>query len=301
MTAPALLPIDTANESVWASWNGALMRLEEVRIPALDRGFLFGDAIYEVMPVRGGQIQRTQAHFERMERSLAAVDMPISASEVLVDIRRLQKLHPLEDGYVYVQITRGTAARRHRFPDAGTPPNVLVYLQPSAPEKMREQCRTGCRAITHPDLRWLRPDIKSTNLLANCLANQAAYEVGATEAILFDVNDDVTEGTHSNVFIVSDGYVKTPPLELPILPGITRKVVLEQCASLGIPTRIENFTIRQLRNADEVFLSNTTWGVMPVTHVDQKAIGVGETGETTRLIMQSLESTYDTNQVKQTA
>lgn len=242
-----------------------------------DRGFLFGDAVYEVIRVVRGRFIEPARHLRRLARSLREVGLPAPALDLLgvaTDLIRRNDLGGRE-ATVYAQVSRGAAPRQHAFPPSGTPPTVLVTAMPFTPRT--DLIASGVAVITLPDVRWSRCDIKSVNLLPNVLAAQRAAEAGAFEAIL--VRDGVvTEATRSNVLAVVGGVVRTHPTGPLILPGVTREVVLELASGAGIPVREEELGADELFAAEEVLLTGTTADVTPVVTVDGRAVGGGRPG-----------------------
>jgi len=248
-----------------------------------DRGFLFGDAIYEVIRVVRGRFIEPERHLRRLARSLREVGLPAPALDLLgvaTDLIRQNDLGGRE-ATVYAQVSRGAAPRQHAFPPSGTPPTVLVTAMPFTPRT--DLIASGVAVITLPDVRWSRCDIKSVNLLPNVLAAQRAAEAGAFEAIL--VRDGVvTEATRSNVLAVVGGVVRTHPTGPLILPGVTREVVLELASGAGIPVREEELGADELFAAEEVLLTGTTADVTPVVTVDGRAVGEGRPGPVGRCL-----------------
>ena len=258
--------------------NGEYVPLEKATVPVEDRGFLFGDGIYEVIRYYGGRPFQLDAHLRRLRRSADAARLPLApAADDLPEIcEHLLVENNLQDTNVYVECTRGAAHPRvHAFP-AHPQPTLLVMPSPfyAIPPDARIH---GVKTITAPDLRWGRCDIKSIMLLPNAMAKTQAHEAGAFEAIL--VRDGmVTEGSSCNIFAVLNGTVATHPTGPHILGGITREVVLGLAAELGLTTREAAFTVEQMYGAEEVFLTTTTAEVLPVTRVDERPIGRGEPG-----------------------
>ncbi|MGE5686234.1 MAG: aminotransferase class IV [Gemmatimonadota bacterium] len=242
-----------------------------------DRGFLFGDAVYEVIRVVRGRFIEPERHLRRLARSLREVGLPAPALDLLgvaTDLIRRNDLGGRE-ATVYAQVSRGAAPRQHAFPPSGTAPTVLVTAMPFVPRT--DLIAGGVAVVTLPDVRWSRCDIKSVNLLPNVLAAQRAAEAGAFEAIL--VRDGVvTEATRSNVLAVVGGVVRTHPTGPLILPGVTREVVLELASAAGIPVREEELGADELFAAEEVLLTGTTADVTPVVTVDGRAVGEGRPG-----------------------
>ena len=275
-----------------ASVNGKVVPLLEARIPALDRGFLFGDAVYEVLRVCGGRMWLADEHFARLARSLAAVR--ISG----VDLDRLRKrleqviaAGPFLEATAYIQITRGSAPRAHKFPIAAEP--LEFFYVDHFTDPYADARRTGIRVVTAPDLRWDRCDIKSTNLLANVLAMQAASEAGCTEAILYLPDGTLTEGTHTSFFGVREEAVLTAPNSAAILPGITRGLIIGLAARAGIAMREHVVRREDLPWLSELFLTGTTSEVMPIIHVDGRAMGKGQPGPVTRRLQQAYREAVD--------
>lgn len=259
--------------------NGQFMPLEEACVSVLDRGFLFGDGVYEVIPVYGGHMLRGVEHIERLERSMDGIriDHPMSRAEWLAMLAKLVELNGGGDQAIYLQVTRGASLRRdHAFPPAGTPPTVFAMSNPLAPIA-ESWLRLGVDAVTVPDLRWLRCDLKTIHLLGNVLARQQAVEQGAVEAILLR-DGQAIEGSASNLFIIKDGVIHTTPKSAAILGGITRDLVLELAHAEGIPVREEYMPEALLRNADEVWVTSSTREIVPVTRVDGTFVGEGKPG-----------------------
>ncbi|WP_018994081.1 D-amino acid aminotransferase [Thioalkalivibrio sp. ALgr1] len=263
-----------------AYFNGDFMPLESVRISPLDRGFLFGDSVYEVIPSYAGQLFLLTEHLERLQRSLDAIrlESPLSFDQwrgMLEElVRRNEGDVPIDLG-LYLQVTRGVAPRDHAFP-AGGPPTVFAMANPIVPlaDTIRQ---AGVAAVTGPDTRWSRCDIKATTLLANVLARQEAREQDAVEAILLR-DGQVTEGAASNVFALVDGTLVTPPLASSLLPGVTRALVLRLAAQCGLDVVERDLSESQLRAADEIWLTSSTKELLPVCRLDGHPVGAGVPG-----------------------
>jgi D-alanine transaminase len=257
--------------------NGEYVALHEARISPLDRGFLFGDSIYEVLPVFEGRMFLFREHFDRLARSLHEIRLtnPHSHEEWLKILEQLHALNGGTDMYIYVQVTRGMeAGRNHAFPSVVTP-TVFAMASP-LPVFTDEQRANGLSAITVEDFRWGRCDIKSTTLLANVLMKQQAVDAGANEAIV--VRDGaVLEGSSTSVFIVRGGVLITPPNSHRILPGTTRDAALSLATGI-MPVEVRGISLEELRTADEVWISAATRDVLPVTRVDGTPIGAGKPG-----------------------
>jgi D-alanine transaminase len=250
--------------------NGEFLPLEEARVPVLDRGFIFGDGVYEVIPVYNGQIFKLAEHLQRLENSLNSIKLvnPFTTEEWTEIFNSVVTRNDGGDRSIYLQVTRGVAKRDHQFPEVVTP-TIFVMSNPLN----RVAVPDPITAITCEDIRWKRCDIKSIALLPNILQRQAAVEAGAYEAIL--IRDGfVTEGAASNVFIVENGVVITPPKSNFILPGITRDIVLEIMPSV----KEENISEAQLRSADEIWITSSTREILPVISLDNQPVGTGEVG-----------------------
>ncbi len=257
--------------------NGTFQPLDQVTLSPLDRGFLFADGVYEVIPVFGGCPFLLERHVQRLYRSLDAVRINRHGLVDITDVlHELVDLNGADDLALYLQVTRGTApTRTHAFP-TDAEPTVFATASPLDPLSTNVTA-DGVSAVTCPDTRWLRCDIKSTALLPNVLARQQAIEAGATEAI-FVRDGNAVEGAATNLFAVLAGTVVTPGIDQNILAGITRGFVMEQCAHLGIPVQEMPLAVDHLFSADELWLSSSTKDVIPVTRLDGVPIGPGRPG-----------------------
>jgi D-alanine transaminase len=279
----------TTEISPLANLNGEILPPERATVPVLDRGFLFGDSVYEVVRLYAGRAWLEEEHFARLRHSLAAIRIEG------VDVARLRsRLHEtiaagrFGEGTAYLQVTRGAAPRTHAFPPPGTLPLELIIVQPFA-DSQAEARRTGCGVITWPDLRWGRCDIKSTNLLGNVLAVQAAKEAGCHEALLYKLDGTLTEGTHSSLFGVVGGVLRTAPKTNAILPGVTRDLVVRLARDAGIRLDEHSLTRDELPRTTELFLTGTTSEVLPITSVDGQPVGDGRPGPVTRLLQEAYD------------
>jgi D-alanine transaminase len=258
--------------------NGEFLPLAAARVSPFDRAFLFGDAVYEVVPVYAGRPFRLREHLDRLGRSLAGIRMEPPLTHAAWDglLKTLIERNGGGDQYVYFQVTRGAElARNHAWP-AGLAPTVFAFANTLEPVSatLLEQ---GVTAITAEDTRWARRDIKSTALLANTLLKQLAVESGAFETILLE-HGQLTEGSSTTVHVISGGEIRTPPNGHHILPGTTREVVTELAALCGIPSATRRVTEEELRTADEIWLAFSTRGVLPVTRLDGKPVRTGKPG-----------------------
>lgn len=262
-----------------ACLNGKMMPVDEARVPVMDRGFLFGDSVYEVMRIYAGRCWQEEAHQGRLKRSLAAMEyQPVDLEKLKAQIHRTIQESGVKEGTVYIQVTRGVAPRRHAFPDPPVPPTELVVVRPYDDAPVARMRASGVGVISHPDLRWKRCDVKSTNLLANVLAAEAARQAGAIEAVLVGEDGLVTEATHSSVVWVREGRLEGTPEGPGILPGTTRSHLLELAAEEGIPFAPARVRLEELATSDEVILAGTTIEVLPVVTVDGASVGDGRPG-----------------------
>ena len=252
--------------------NGEYLPLSQAKVPVLDRGFLFGDGVYEVIPVYGGKAFRLEEHLRRLEQSLAGIEMadPLSSTAWAAIFERL--IVGPEDQQIYLQITRGVAPKRDHAIPASIAPTVFVMCAPIAPIPL-----AGIKAITVTDIRWDRCNIKAITLLANVLLRQEAVEKGASEAILVR-ESSVLEGAASNILIVKHGVIITPPKCDTILPGITRDLVLELAQSKGIPTEERHISLGELRDADEIWMTSSTREILAVIELDGTPVSGGVPG-----------------------
>ena len=271
--------------------NGEFIPLAHARISVLDRGFTFADAVYEVIPVFHGRLFRADRHLRRLRDSLAAIALPLDYSatrwhELFRELLRRNRM--TQDGSLYIQVTRGAGERSHHY-QAELTPTVFIMFRP-LPDT---DCNRGVSAVLHEDIRWQYCHIKSVALLANVLLRQYAREKdGSREAIL--VRDGyVTEGAASNVFIVGQGQVSTPPCDGKVLPGITRDLTLELARQVGLPYRESRVSETQLKTADEIWLTSSTLGIIPVTRLDGCPVSDGRPGPWWRRIHKAYRELRD--------
>ncbi len=259
--------------------NGQFLPLDRAQVSVLDRGFLLGDGIYEVIPAYAGAPFRLDEHLERLEASLAAIRLPNPHTQAEwreIITRLIQCQEGASDLSIYLQITRGAALKRdHAFP-AQTQATVFLMATPFEPPPP-EQKRQGIAAVTLDDIRWRLCNIKAITLLPNVLLRQQAIDAGAAEAILIR-DGQATEGAASNLFMVRNGAIITPPKGPTLLPGITRDLVLELAQQAGLEAREAPIYLAELRSSDEVWLSSSTKEVLPVTQLDGQAVGQGHPG-----------------------
>jgi D-alanine transaminase len=257
--------------------NGTFLPLDEAKVPVLDRGFIFGDGVYEVVPVYSKVPFRLEEHLARLERSLGAVGIrnPYTREQWRGFISGLIERQPFEDQGVYFQVTRGVAKRDHAFPKNAQPTVFMMSnpLVPPAPALVE----SGASAVSARDNRWLRCDIKSISLIGNCLLRQISAEADAVETILFR-DGKLTEASASNVFIVKGGVIQSPPKNELILPGITYDVVVELARTHALPLEFRDSSEAEVRAADEVWVTSSSKEVLAVVELDDKRIGDGHPG-----------------------
>jgi D-alanine transaminase len=259
--------------------NGKFMPIEEAKVPVLDRGFIFGDGVYEVIPVYSRRAFRMAEHLKRLQHSLDGIKLknPHSEREWTDILDELIRRNAPEDQYLYLHITRGVAKRDHAFPVPPVPPTVFVLSNPLTTPPP-ELLQSGISCITVADNRWLRCDIKAIALLPNVLLRQAAVEAGCAEAILIRDDAFLTEGAASNIFVVKNGKLLAPPKDNLMLPGITYDVILELAAANGIPYELRRISKAEVFDADELLLTSSTREVLAITTLDGKPVGSGRPG-----------------------
>ncbi|HJQ53484.1 MAG TPA: D-amino-acid transaminase [Gemmatimonadaceae bacterium] len=279
----------TAKDIVYV--NGSFVPRAEARVSVEDRGFVFGDGVYEVIRAINGRLFASKFHNDRLRRSLDGIRITLSGGDTperFADIgRQLLKENDLVNGEatVYMQVTRGATTRVHNFPTSQIQPTVYISVARFTP--YADLARTGATAISHPDLRWGRCDLKTLNLLPNVLASQAAKERGAFEAML--IRDGiVTEGAKTNFFGVVNGSLRTHPCDTHILPGITRSVLRDLASDVGIAVDETPIKEEEIPRLSELFLTGTTTDVMPVVNLDDRPVGDGKPGELTRRLQRVL-------------
>lgn len=261
--------------------NGWLGAFEDAFISVNDRGFIFGDGIYEVIRAYNGIMFGLDDHLERLESSARAVEMtlPGDLQEIKSTCQDVLGKSGIKEAVIYIQVTRGTAPRNHLF-DPNMRPNLLITVR-HLPEISPAIYNEGISVITHPDFRWQMCNVKTISLQANVLAKHKARKAGALEVVLVQPDGTVTECGSSNIFIYKNGTLKTHPANNKILAGITRKYIIELAKVLSINVKEEPFTILELMGAEEVFCTNTIEEIMPVVKVDEEIIGDGCPGPVT--------------------
>ncbi|MEX2947301.1 D-amino-acid transaminase [Staphylococcus warneri] len=261
--------------------NGEFLEQGEAKVSYEDRGYVFGDGIYEYIRAYEGKLFTVKEHFERFLRSANEIglDLNYTVEELIELVRKLLDVNGVKNGGIYIQATRGAAPREHSFPTPPVKPVLMAFTK--SYDRPFEDLEKGIYAVTTEDIRWLRCDIKSLNLLGNVLAKEFAVKYNASEAIQHR-GETVTEGASSNVYAIKDGKVYTHPVNNFILNGITRKVIKWISEDKNIPFIEETFTVDFLKNADEVIISSTSAEVMPVVKIDGEDVGNGNVGDVTR-------------------
>ena len=268
--------------------NGLYRALGNASVNVQDRGFQFGDGIYEVVYVRDGRLIDAPLHMARLQRSLREIEIPapLAPGALEVVMREVLRRNRISTGLVYIQISRGVARRDHAFPAAPVRPSLVVTAR-HGPAPPRDAAAWAGSAITLPDERWARCDIKSTNLLPNVLAKQKARQAGAYEAILYDAAQTITEGASSSVWMVhGNGQLLTRALGRAILPGCTRAALLEELSTAQIPVSETAFTLAELRRATEIFVTSATSFVKPIIRLDGAPVGDGAPGPVTTALFE---------------
>jgi len=267
--------------------NGRYVRHAEASIHIEDRGYQFSDGVYEVIQIKQGKFIDLEPHIKRLSRSLDTLEIKKDISDKALEtiLYELLRRNSVDNGTVYIQMTRGVAPRDHKFPSKKIRASIVITIQHMnfPPESEYER---GVSVITYPDIRWGRRDVKSVSLLLNILAKEAAAKAKVKEAWLVKEDGTVTEGSSSNSFIVKDGVIYTHKADYSILGGITRAIILELAKDNGINFKEESFSLEDAKNADEAFASSTTMNVMPVTEIDGKKIGGGKVGEVTKKLVE---------------
>jgi D-alanine transaminase len=266
--------------------NGVYVPEEEAEVSIFDRAFLFGDAVYEVTAVLGGRLVDFEAHLARLDRSLGEIglDHPINHEGLHELHEELIQENKVDEGIVYLQISRGPADRDFAYPEASEP--TIVAFTQARPLLDNPDAATGVKVITIPDIRWKRRDIKSTSMLAQAMGKQAAKLKGAYEAWMVE-DGYVTEGTSSTAFILdAEGVVRTQPLGTHILPGVTRRAVLRLAQQEGVRVEERPFTVEEAYQAREAFLTAASAFVLPIVEIDGRAIGDGNSGPVSRAFRQ---------------
>jgi D-alanine transaminase len=275
--------------SRFAYVNGAFLRHGEAAVHIEDRGYQFGDGVYEVWAIAQGRLTDAAGHFDRLARSLGELRIvpPMSRQALEIVLRETVRRNRLRDGLLYLQITRGVAHRDHRFPDPAPPPSMVVTAKRIDPAEGEAKAAKGVAVITVPENRWGRCDVKTVNLLPNVLAKQAAKEAGAYEAWFVDELGFVTEGSSTNAWIVdSEGVLRTRDIQANILRGITRASLLRVAAQAGLSVEQRPFTVDDVRSAREAFITGASTLVTPVISLNGRLLADGKPGPVAKRLRQ---------------
>ena len=273
--------------------NGRYLPHAAAAVHVEDRGYQFGDGVYEVCEVHEGALIDEERHMMRLRRSLGElrIDWPLQPAALAIVMRRVITRNKVTNGYVYVQVTRGVAPRDHAFPAKPVRPSLVVTASSADPAKAQATAEKGVAVVSCPDLRWKRPDIKTICLLPNVLARQAAREQGAYEAWLVDEDGMVTEGAACNAWIISpDGVVITRQADTSILRGVTRTTLIDLLAAEGLSFQERKFSLAEAKKAKEAFITGATTLVMPVVRIDGEAIGDGKPGPLARRLREKFHA-----------
>lgn len=271
--------------------NGRFVPFSEAAVHVEDRGLQFADSVYEVFAVRDGRIIDAPGHWARLERSLGELkqNMPMAAGALAAHVAETVRRNRVRDGLAYLQVTRGATRRDHPFPAADLPQTVIITARRIDRARADAAAASGIAVVTMPDQRWGRCDIKTTALIANVLAKQAAREAGAQEAWLVDAAGMVTEGSSTNAWIVTaDGVLVTRALSNAILPGVTRASVMELAASRQLGVEERPFSVAEAKTAREAFITSAGSFVQPVVQIDGETVGEGRPGP----VAQGLRADY---------
>ncbi len=276
--------------------NGEFLNQDEAKVSYEDRGYVFGDGIYEYIRAYEGKLFTVKEHFERFLRSANEIglDLTYTVDELIELVRKLLEVNNVKNGGIYIQATRGVAPREHSFPTPPVKPVIMAFTK--SYDRPYEDLENGIYTMTTEDIRWLRCDIKSLNLLGNVLAKEFAVKYNASEAIQHR-GETVTEGASSNVYAIKDEKIYTHPINNFILNGITRRVIKWISEDKNIPFIEETFTVDFLKNADEVIISSTSAEVMPVVKIDGEDVGDGKVGTVTRQLQEGFNQYIETHSI----
>lgn len=274
-----------------AMLNGQFVDIDQPLIHIEDRGYQFGDGVYEVVPIMEGRLVGFDYHMERLTRSLREIKIPaVYTHEELLEFHvEMMKEGNIYNGNIYMQITRGTCPRNHQFPDQVIPVMTMVGRAKDY-DTIRKHQEEGVKLLSTPDIRWHRCDIKTLNLLGNVLCKQKAIDAGFYDALLYRENGNVTEGSSSNFSVIKDGVIWTHPDGDLILPGCTKRIILKDlCPKLDIPVVEKAFSMEFAKAADEAFLSASSYCPMPVVKIDKNVIKDGKPGPLTNKIKEAFD------------
>lgn len=272
-----------------ANWNGTEMPLEDVRVPAMDRAFLFGDAVYEVIRIYGGRLWRLSDHLDRLASGLSELQIGYSVETLERLLKQTLQNSGEKEALAYIQVTRGAAERRrHNFPD-DVRPNCLIYVEAFDDSEIAVVQKNGAGAVLIPDIRWSRNDLKVTSLLANCMASEKAHAQGCLEAIMVDKNGMLTEASHSSVFAVRNETIVVSPQSPTVLPGITKRQVIELCERSNIPMQEGRIKEDEVFQLDELIVTDTVDEIVAIVKLNDKPIGGGKPGPVAQKLQQAFK------------
>ncbi|MBO1199609.1 D-amino-acid transaminase [Staphylococcus simiae] len=277
-------------------FNGEFVAADDAKVSYNDRGYVFGDGIYEYIRVYNGKLFTVTEHYERFLRSAGEIGLDLNYDiDQLIELsRKLVEINNINNGAIYIQATRGVAERNHNFPTPAVDAAIVAYTK--SYDRPFDHLENGVNAVTVEDIRWLRCDIKSLNLLGNVLAKEYAVKYNAVEAIQHR-GETVTEGSSSNAYAIKDGVIYTHPVNNFILNGITRRVIKDIADDYQIPFKEEAFTVDFLKNADEIIVSSTSAEVTPVIKLDGEVVNDGQVGPITRKLQQGFDKAIATRSI----
>jgi D-alanine transaminase len=274
----------------YAYLNGSYVYERDAAVHIEDRGHQFGDGVYEGITIVNGKLLDFEPHLARLDRSLSElrIKKPFSTQIFRMNARELIRRNRIQDGFLYLQVTRGTSPRDHPFPPDNVLPSILMTAKRLNFDAIQKRQESGIKVITTPDQRWARVDVKSINLLGNVMAKQKARENGAFEAWMVDAQGFVTEGTSTNAWIITkDGQLITRHLSQAILPGITRKAMMRVAEDEGLSVEERPFTVDEAKKASEAFITSSTCFVSPIVEIDDTKIGTGKPGPIGKTLVKS--------------
>ncbi len=274
----------------YAYVNGSYIYERDAVVHIEDRGHQFGDGVYEGITIINGQLLDFEPHMARLDRSLSElrIKKPFSTQIFRMAARELIRRNRINDGFLYLQVTRGVSSRDHPFPPEGVQPSIMMTVKRLNFDAIQKRQNDGIKVITTPDQRWSRVDVKSINLLGNVLAKQEARENGAFEAWMVDGEGLVTEGTSTNAWIITkDGKLITRHLSQAILPGVTRKAMMKVAGDEGLTVEERAFTVAEAKSAAEAFITSSTCFVSPIVQIDDTKLGNGKTGPIGKILVKS--------------
>lgn len=272
--------------------NGAYVYKSEAAVHIEDRAHQLGDGVYEGVQIYQSTLIDLDAHLDRLWRSMTEIGMqpPMKRAPMCFILKELVRRNHIDNGFLYLQISRGAAPRDHAFPE-NCAPSMTATCKAISPEKIKDLTQKGVLAISHPDIRWGRCDVKTTGLLPNALAKQAAKQAGAFEAILYDTDGNITEGSSTNIWMVTkEGALQTRSTNDNILPGITRMMVKQLAEKMQYKIIDKPFSVKDAQNAAELFLTSSTAGPIPIVQLDGKKIGSGKVGPVVTALVEAYKN-----------